>query len=244
VARAGLSSDETALGKAVIVAPIDGIVLARSVEPGQTLAAGFQTPVLFTLGRDLSQLELAVEVDEADIGKVLEGQSASFTVDAFPNRRFDAKLVKLYSLPTQSTGTATTVVTYSARLTVSNAERLLRPGMTATATITTRTLDDVQLVPNVALRFSPPRDEGGRRGPRFLPFFGGRSGPSKPPEGAGVPKLPKNAERIWVPAGPAPRAIGVEVIGTDGIESAIRPLAEGDALGAEAIVDVITEPAR
>jgi HlyD family secretion protein len=243
VARAGLSSAHTALGKAVILAPIDGIVLARSVEPGQTLASGFQTPVLFTLGRDLSELELAVEVDEADIGKVSEGQTASFTVDAFPNRNFDAKLVKLYSLPTQSTGSTTTVVTYSARLTVSNAERLLRPGLTATATITTRTLDDVSLVPNVALRFSPPRDEGGR-GPGFLRFFSGRSGPPKRSEGAGRPTLPKNAERIWVPAGPTPRAVGVEVIGSDGIDSAIRPLREGDELGSQAIVDVALEPPR
>lgn len=245
LARAGLSAAETSLGKATIVAPIDGIVLARSVEPGQTLTAGFQTPVLFTLGRALSELELAVEVDEADIGKVAEGQEASFTVDAFPNRSFGAKLVKLYSLPTTaSTGTATTVVTYSARLTVDNPEGLLRPGMTATATITTRTLDDVLLVPNVALRFQPPEEDGPRRGPRFLPFFGGRGGPPKPPKARDA--LPKGAERVWVPAGAEPRPVAVEVIGTDGIQSAIRPLASSAAEQSvsldEAIVDLATEP--
>jgi HlyD family secretion protein len=243
VAQAGLLSAQTSLGKAVIVAPIDGIVLARSVEPGQTLTAGFQTPVMFTLGRDLSQLELTVEVDEADIGKVSEGQSAWFTVDAFPNRRFDAKLTKLYSLPTKSTGTTTTtVVTYSALLTVDNAARLLRPGMTATATITTRTLENVSLVPNVALRFQPPREDSSRR---FFPFFGGPGAPPKRLQEEG-PALPKNAERIWVPAGLAPRSIGVEVLGTDGIDSAIRPL-DGSAdaeLGAQAIVDVALEPPR
>lgn len=243
VARAGLASAQTALDKAVVVAPIDGIVLARSVEPGQTLTAGFQTPVLFTLGRDLSKLELSVEVDEADIGKVAEGQSASFTVDAYPNRSFDAKLIKLYSLPTKSTGSTTTVVTYSALLTVDNAERLLRPGMTATATITTRTLRDVSLVPNVALRFEPPPTDTERR--RFFPFFGGRGGPPKRPPGEQTAAaLPKNAERIWVPGGAAPRPVAVEVLGTDGTNSAIHPLQKGVELGTTAIVDMATEAPR
>src|SRR5690606_2625442 len=148
-----------------------------------------------------------------------------------------------YSLPTKAAGTTTTtVVTYSALLTVDNSERLLRPGMTATATITTRTLEDVALVPNVALRFQPPRDD--RRGPRFFSFFGSRSGPPKRPAEDPVQAIPKNAERIWVPAGPTPRPVAVEVLGTDGIDSAIRPLAstENTELGTEAIVDVEEPP--
>jgi HlyD family secretion protein len=166
VARAGLTSTQTSQAKATIVAPISGIVLVRAVEPGQTVTAGFQTPVLFTLARDLSQLELTVEVDEADIGKVQEGQVAKFVVDAYPERTFESKLIKLHSMPTTTT---TTVVTYAAVLIVDNKERLLRPGMTATATITTRTLSNELLVPNAALRFQPPRPESARD---FSPFFG------------------------------------------------------------------------
>jgi HlyD family secretion protein len=136
-------------------------------------------------------------------------------------------------------------VTYSARLTVDNTEGLLRPGMTATATITTRTLEDVLLVPNVALRFQPPEADGPRSGPRFLPFFGRPRAPQKPPKTRDA--LPRGAERVWVPAGPEPMPVAVEVMGTDGIQSAIRPLPSGAAPQGsapldEAIVDLLTEP--
>lgn len=244
VARAGVTSAKTALSRALIVAPIAGVVLARNVEPGQTLTAGFTTPVLFTLGRALTELELKVEVDEADIGKVQEGQVAKFAVDAYPNQQFDARLFKLYSLPTKVTGVTSNVVTYSALLAVDNPEKLLRPGMTATATITTRTLRDVLLVPNTALRFMPPRPSSMPRG--FLPIPGMRGGPRPPGEGAGAPEspLPKGAERVWVESAGKPRPVLVEILGSDGVNSAIKPLDAAAAFGADTqvLVDVVAEP--
>lgn len=151
VAQAGLKSASTSRSKAQITSPIDGIVLARSVEPGQTVTSGFQTPILFTLARDLTQMQLKVDVDEADVGKVSEGQSARFTVDAYPGRNFNSKVTRLNNLPKAGT----TVITYEALLTVDNTERLLRPGMTATATIVTSEKKGVLSVPNAALRFRP-----------------------------------------------------------------------------------------
>lgn len=240
VARAGVSSSKTALSRALIVAPIAGVVLARNVEPGQTLTAGFQTPVLFTLGRALTELELKVEVDEADIGKVHEGQTASFTVDAYPNRQFEARLFKLHSLPTKIEGVTSNVVTYSAVLTVANPEKLLRPGMTATATITTRTLSDALLVPNVALRFEPPRPSTGPRG--FLPIPGMRGGPRPPGEAQQAP-APKGSERVWLETGGKPKPVFVEVLGSDGVNSAVKPINAADGLTAnsQVLVDVVVE---
>src|SRR5690606_36910980 len=90
--EAQLAADETSLSKATIVSPIDGVVISRDVEPGQTVAATFETPKLFTLAGDLSRMELQVKVDEADVGEVREGQRATFSVDAYPNRRFEARI--------------------------------------------------------------------------------------------------------------------------------------------------------
>jgi HlyD family secretion protein len=168
VAEASLAAIRSNLEKTQIRAPIDGIVLARSVEPGQTVAASFQAPVLFTLARDLRQMTLHVDVDEADVGKVREGQGASFTVDAYPGRTFPSRVVSLRNVPK----TDQNVVTYEAVLAVENAEMLLRPGMTGTATIRTEEKAGVLLVPNSALRFTPPdvlAAEGGRRGGLFIP---------------------------------------------------------------------------
>jgi HlyD family secretion protein len=143
---------QTALDKAAVRSPIDGVVLDRKVEPGQTVAASFQTPVLFTLASDLAMMELKVDIDEADIGQVHEGQSATFTVDAFPQRRFDAKLTSLHNAPKTTNG----VVTYQGVLTVDNSAHLLRPGLTATVDILVAQSGDALLVPNGALRFTPP----------------------------------------------------------------------------------------
>lgn len=151
-AKANLQADHTALSKAVIVSPIDGIVLSRLVEPGQTVAATFQTPLLFTLAEDLSQMQLKVDIDEADIGQVREGQTASFTVDAYPNTRFDARVTSVRFAPKTVQG----VVTFEAVLDFDNTALLLRPGMTATADIVTKTLTGVLRIPNAALRFKPP----------------------------------------------------------------------------------------
>lgn len=151
-AEADLKLNQTNLSKAYIRSPLDGIVLARKIEPGQTVAASLQTPVLFTIAEDLSKMELKVDVDEADIGKVALGQQAHFTVDAYPDKKFDAKVKEIRLSPKVTQG----VVTYETLLDVENPELLLKPGMTATAYIIVRHLKDVLLIPNGALRFSPP----------------------------------------------------------------------------------------
>ena len=161
-ARAVVSSDRTNLTKTVVRSPVNGVVLTRQIEPGQTVAASFNTPTLFVIAQDLSQMKLPVAVDEADVGEVAQGQQATFTVDAFPGESFPATIsrVDLGSNLTATTTTTTTtttsqVVSYNANLTVANPTLRLRPGMTATAEIITRARPDVLLVPNAALRFKP-----------------------------------------------------------------------------------------
>jgi len=150
-AEADLKLAETNLAKTCICSPIDGVVLARNVDPGQTVASSFQAPVLFEIAEDLRQMELQVDVDEADVGAVKAGQAASFTVDTYPDREFPAKVstVRFASEVVQG------VVTYKAVLAIENADLLLRPGMTATAEIKVQEMRDVLLVPNAALRYSP-----------------------------------------------------------------------------------------
>ncbi len=151
-AKADLQSGRTNMQKASIRSPFDGVVLVRSIEPGQTVAASFQAPVLFTLAEDLSRMELLVEIDEADVGKVDMGQRAIFTVDAWPGRKYDAVITKVGFGATETEG----VVTYPATLQVDNPDLSLRPGMTASADITTLNRDNALLVPNAALRYVPP----------------------------------------------------------------------------------------
>ena len=150
-ARASLSTDETNLSKASIRSPIDGVVLTRSVDPGNAVAASLQAVTLFTVAEDLSELQLKVNVDEADVGRVKVGQHASFTVSAFPTRRFPATI----TIVSYGSTITDNVVTYVTQLDVANADLSLRPGMTATATITAVERKDVLLVPNTALRFKP-----------------------------------------------------------------------------------------
>ncbi len=160
LARANLEQAAANLARATIRSPISGMVLRRSVEPGQTVAAALQAPVLFTLAESLTEMRLMVDIDEADIGSVREGQEAEFRVDAYPDRVFHGRITSVRFSPR----TVQNVVTYEAMLRVQNPDLLLRPGMTATAAITTSTRSNVWLVPNSVLRFSPP--ETGFRGPR------------------------------------------------------------------------------
>lgn len=165
-ARAQLSSAQTNLSKATIYSPVNGVVLSRQVDPGQTVAASFQAPVLFTIAEDLSQMRLEVKVDEADVGQVRQGQRATFTVDAYPGRSFNARITRVdvgANATSSSTSSSTTtasgnVVAYTAVLAVQNPDLLLRPGMTATAEIVTTERQNVLVVPNAALRFSPERE--------------------------------------------------------------------------------------
>lgn len=154
-AEAKLRVDQTNLEKAIIASPINGVVLERSVEPGQTVAASLQAPVLFTLAEDLAKMELHVNVDEADVGQVKEGQQATFTVDAYPDRIFPAHITQVRYGSQSSEG----VVTYLTVLNVDNSDLSLRPGMTATADIVVKEVKDALLVPNAALRYAPPQQE-------------------------------------------------------------------------------------
>ena len=152
VAEADLQLNETNLAKATISSPINGVVLTRNIDPGQTVASSLQAPVLFSIAEDLKQMELRIDVDEADVGKVSVGQSANFSVDAFPDRKFPASIrdVRFASETIQG------VVTYKAVLNIDNSELLLRPGMTATAEIRVTEIQDALLIPNASLRYAPP----------------------------------------------------------------------------------------
>ncbi|TZG26135.1 efflux RND transporter periplasmic adaptor subunit [Sphingomonas montanisoli] len=174
-AKATLSTAEFNLSRVSIKSPVNGQVLSRSIEPGQTVAASFNAPVLFTIAEDLHQMRLEVKVDEADVGQVAKGQRATFTVDAFPGRTFPASIERVdvganaasaSSSSSSSTTAATTsgVVAYTARLTVANKQGVLRPGMTATADIVTSERKNVLLLPTAALRFTPSNGASANQG--------------------------------------------------------------------------------
>jgi HlyD family secretion protein len=150
-AQAALATDQINLSKASIAAPSDGIVLTRSVDPGNAVAASLQAVTLFTVAEDLSKLRLWVYVDEADVGAVKVGQKATFTVSAFLARNFPATITRVGFGSTITDN----VVTYLTYLDVDNADLSLRPGMTAMATIAATQRQNVLLVPNSALRFAP-----------------------------------------------------------------------------------------
>lgn len=166
-AQATLATKETDLQKASIKSPVDGVVLARSVEPGYAVAASLQAVELLTVATDLRQLELEVDVDEADVGQVKAGQPSTFTVASYPNRHFKASLTKVAYGAAASTDN---VVTYTTYLSVENPNLALRPGMTATATIETARKDDILLVPNTALRFAP-KVQTASSGPAISPMM-------------------------------------------------------------------------
>jgi HlyD family secretion protein len=157
---AQLVSASTTLQYARITSPIDGVVITRSVDPGQTVASSFAAPVLFVLAPDLTLMQVLADVDEADVGKVKDGMAASVIVDAFPGEVFSGKLTQIRFSPNDVQG----VVTYSAVIDVANPELKLRPGMTATVTVDTRRATGVPSLPNAALRFRPIKVEQGPPG--------------------------------------------------------------------------------
>jgi len=172
IAKANLESAQTNLSKTQIVSPIDGVVLSREVEEGQTINAGMNTPVLFVLAEDLKEMSLSSLVDEADIGRIQEGQTATFQVDAFADKAFSSKVISVRNVAT----TQDNVVSYEVLLNVDNTEKLLKPGMTASVEIITESYNDQLLVPNAAFRFSPKSASSSsfRRPPGGMPFmFGG-----------------------------------------------------------------------
>lgn len=232
-AEAALSANETDLAKSVIRSPIDGVVLTRSVEPGQTVAASLQAPVLFVLAEDLTQMELHVAVDEADVGQVRKGQEATFTVDAYPERTFRARITGVH-YGSETTGG---VVTYETVLEVSNRDLSLRPGMTATAEITVHKVEGALLVPNAALRFRPQKTAE-RNTPRFglLSMILPRRPRRSRPEGAGTGAAADKGRRgVYVLRDGQPVPVRLTVGVTDGTDTQVTG---GDlAAGTPVVVD-------
>ncbi len=227
-ASAALRANESDLAKGAIRSPVDGVVLKRSVEPGQTVAASFQAPVLFTLAEDLKRMTLRVDVAEADVGPVASGQSATFTVDAWPGQRFDATVTQVQ----YGSKVVDNVVTYPTELQVMNDDLRLRPGMTATAELRVDERNDVWLVPNAALRFTPAETAGADQRRSFTL----------------VPQMPRRrtaqrnnnhgddgTRQLWVLKAGAPQPITVRVGATDG------KLTEISGAGVNKDLEVITE---
>lgn len=225
-ASADLDLGETDLEKALIRSPITGVVLSRNVEPGQTVASSLQAPVLFTIAEDLRKMEVQVDVDEADVGKVGEGQTAHFSVDAYPGKEFDAEIRELRYGSEVVQG----VVTYKAVLTTDNTELLLRPGMTATAELVVSDIEDALTVPNAALRFTPPSTE-----PADKRNFLQKLMPGPPrlrrPTVSGQQDGPER--QVWILRGGVPEAVTVTVGATDGKRTEI---VKGDLTADQAVI--------
>lgn len=223
--QAALRSAVTQRNKAIVRSPVNGVVLARQVEPGQTVAASFNTPTLFVIAEDLSAMELEVAIDEADVGQVTQGQRASFTVDAFPGQTFPAVIQRVdvgSNLSAQTSTTTTTsataqVVSYGATLSVANPEQKLRPGMTATAEIVTLQKNNVLLVPNAALRFTPSAGSGQSSGgvAGALVPRGGRRGSGGAEKSATIGRGAKQTVYVKGEDG-QPRAVEVTTGDTNG----------------------------
>ena len=212
-ARAVLSTNETNLSKASIRSPINGVVLSRSVDPGNAVAASLQAVTLLSVAEDLTQLKLDVAVDEADVGNVQTGQQASFTVSAFPSRRYPATINRVAFGSTKTDN----VVTYTTTLDVDNRDLSLRPGMTAVATIIARQAQGVLRVPNTALRFSPASangaaaSSGGSILSRMMP-----RPPNTRPKTAGTDRRSGGPRQIWVLENGQPMAVQVKTGISDG----------------------------
>ncbi len=211
VAQATLSTDETNLSKASIRSPIDGVILTRTVDPGNAVAASLQAVTLFTIAEDLTQLRLQVNVDEADVGSVKIGQKASFTVSAYPSRQYPATITRVAFGSTITEN----VVTYVTYLNVDNTDLSLRPGMTASSTITATERQNVLLVPNTALRFTPSQTSAAPAGQSsgimssLMPRMP-RTGSRKSATGNGPGK------QVWVLEAGAAKAVAITTGISDG----------------------------
>lgn len=195
-AEASLREADVSLGYTDIVSPVDGIVVSRDVQVGQTVAASFQTPTLFVIAENLKKMQVNAFVSEADIGRVREGQRATFSVDAYPGRSFPATVWQVRNSP-QS---VENVVTYDVVLEFDNEEQLLKPGMTANVSIVTAEEPDALKVPTAALRFQPPSSAGGGDGPAAA-----APGAGRPPAGPGATR----GEAVWVLSNDEPKRVPV-----------------------------------
>jgi HlyD family secretion protein len=232
-AQAALAANESDLSKLVIRSPVNGVVLTRNVEAGQTVAASFATPTLFTIAEDLTKMELHVNVDEADIGRVAEGQRAEFTVAAYPDRRFKAVIRQARFGSSTTSG----VVTYETVLSVDNSDLALRPGMTATADITVQRLENALLVPSAALRFSPPvQAENKKKSPGLVGSLIPRP-PGESKEKRDIPAKDKQ-HRIWTMKDEKLTPVSIRIGLTDGASTQVL---EGDIQPGTAVaVDTVS----
>ena len=171
-ARAQLQSARVDMQHTTIRSPIDGVVIARSIDQGQTVAASLQAPQLFVIANDLAQMQVETKIDEADIGQLRQGLPVSFTVDAFPDREFEGRVTQVRLEPIVESN----VVTYTTVINTGNPDGQLRPGMTANVTVKIERRDDVLRVPNAALRFRPPNPGGERGGATAAGMSGGGGG--------------------------------------------------------------------
>ena len=227
--RAALATNETNLSKASIRSPINGVILSRSVDPGNAVAASLQAVTLFTVAEDLTQLKLDVAVDEADVGNVKVDQKATFTVSSFPSRRYPATINRVAFGSTKTDN----VVTYTTTLNVDNQDMSLRPGMTAAATIVAKEARDVLLVPNTALRFSPASANGSAAASAgILSKMMPRPPRSSAPKTAGTDRRSGGPRQIWVLENGQPVAVAVKAGITDGRNTEVsgEGLTEGMAV--------------
>ena len=223
--RAALRAAEVNLGYATIVSPIDGIVVSRSVDVGQTVAASFQAPVLFVLAEDLRKMQVDTSVAEADVGKLKPGTQATFSVDAWPGEKFTGIVRQIRNAPQ----TVQNVVTYDAVIDVANPEVKLRPGMTANVNFVVAERTDVTKIPNAALRFKAP--------PTMLE--GPEAAASAPPS---APSLLADDPRrtLWVLREGKPVALLVRPGLTDGV---VTEMLEGDLKPGDKAVTDMAQPA-
>jgi HlyD family secretion protein len=230
-AQAALNQNLVDLNNTVIRSPVDGIVISRNVDVGQTVAASLSAPTLLTIANDLAKMEVHTSVDEADVGNISEGQEVSFTVDAFPARRFRGKVYQVRNAPT----TIQNVVTYDAVVRIDNKELLLKPGMTANVQFLVSEKEDALTVPNMALRFKPPeekneaqellRQEQGRAAPQV-----GTRRTSRGGAGGGTEVRRVRLVKIYVLKDGKAQPVEVQLGITDGSKTEViaGPLAEND----------------
>ena len=233
--RAAVGVAETNIALSSIRSPINGIVLTRQIEPGQTVAAMMQAPVLFTLAENLTQMKLEVDVDEADVGQVKEGQQATFTVDAWPGREYPSTITRVGYGSQEQDG----VISYKTVLTVNNDDLSLRPGMTATAEIVTARRDDVLLAPNAALRYAPPAGAPAAQPARGVVgnLMPRPPAPAQRPAGAPAGRRP---QQLWILQDGTAVPLAVSAGASDGTHTEVS--GEGLREGLQVITERVETP--
>lgn len=225
--QASLNQARVNLSYTTIISPIDGIVISRNVDVGQTVAASLQAPVIFTIAEDLRKMQVITKVAEGDVGRLQQGASAYFTVDAFTGQRFRGTIEQIRNAAT----TTQNVVTYDAVIVFDNQDQKLRPGMTANVTVVYAEREDVLAVPNAALRFRPPASlvpSASVAAPAASGNAGGGAG------GRGQRRAQEDQSRsVWVVRDGRPQSIPVKIGLTDGT---VTEVVEGDLRVDDAVV--------